>query len=465
MTTPLALNGNILSINVQIESGAQPTAAFNQPMILGTSTAIPSYSNSVTPRIRSYTGTAGMLTDGFTTNSPEYIAAEILLSQNPAPPIFWIGRQDLTSISTFVVDAAGTGYVVGDTLTVVQSGATFGVLQAATIGTNGTVLTANFVTQGTGYSDATGLTTTTSGAGTGCTISITAIGETPLQAATACRGAQSAWYGFSSTVASTGTDDADITALSLWATANWQTTRYYFRTADAGVLNGVSGNLGLTLNAAQYRGVGIYSTTQGGTAANNVYADVAVMGVEAGRATGLAGSYFSAMHKALVGVIPEPLSQTQYTNITNSFINIYADFGPYPLLEKGVTSDGNQIQLWLFAAMLVANMISEIMNVFATYPVIGQDDADEQILIHAANVGAQTTANTGFLVPGTWTGQTISGIIQTNTPLPAGYLNLAASYATQSSGARAAGSAMPIFTFANTAGAVQNLAVTVYLQL
>jgi hypothetical protein len=464
-TQPLSLNGNILSISVTVEAGAQPTANFNQPMVLGTSAVIPSYSTVSTPRIRSYTSANSMLPDGFTVNSPEFIAVGIAFQQNPAPPIVWVGRQDLTAIATYSIDAAGTGYAVGDTLTVVQSGASNGVLQVATIGAGGTVLTANFVTQGTGYAVAAGLATTTSGAGTGCTITIGTLGETPLEAAVACRGAQSAWYGFHSIVADAGTDDTDIEALANWATSNWQTTRYYFRTADASVLNGVAGNLGLTLNAASYRSVGIYSTTQSGAAPNNIYAAAGIMGIEAGYATGNAGSYFALMHKAIVGVTPEPLTQTQYTNITNSFVNVYGAFGAYKLVEKGMASDGTQSQVWLFAAMLVSSVTTEIMNVFTTNPVVAQDDDGEQLLLHGANVGAQPVADTGFLVPGTWTGQNVPNIITTGTPIPAGFLNIAQSFSAQTPAARAAGQAMPIFLFATTAGAVQNLAIQMFIQL
>jgi len=79
----------------------------------------------------------------------------------------------------------------------VQSGASLGQLAVATIGTGGTVTGLNKIigSQGTGYSVASALSTT-GGSGTGLEVDITAIGETKLDALTACRAASFAWWGF-----------------------------------------------------------------------------------------------------------------------------------------------------------------------------------------------------------------------------------------------------------------------------
>ena len=77
--------------------------------------------------------------------------------------------------------------------------------------------------QGTGYFPATGLSSTAAtGAGTGCTVNITGIGETPLQALTACRNVTPAWYGAmfvgpwgTTAAATTGTASSSSTALTV----------------------------------------------------------------------------------------------------------------------------------------------------------------------------------------------------------------------------------------------------------
>src|SRR6185312_6701081 len=137
------------------------------------------------PRIRKYlaaTYSTAMIADGFTSDDPEYICAQMYFSQSPQPQAIFIGRQDLTAISALnpTSGTAGTGYVVGDIITVTQSGASNGQARVSTIGAGGAVTALTIIVgqQGTGYSVATGLTTT-GGTGTGLEVDITAIGESP----------------------------------------------------------------------------------------------------------------------------------------------------------------------------------------------------------------------------------------------------------------------------------------------
>lgn len=72
------------------------------------------------------------------------------------------------AVRTVTVNARGTDYAVGDTLTV--GGGTGATFQVTSVGTSGEVLTLSKVAGGTGYDNATGAATTTDGAGTGCTL-------------------------------------------------------------------------------------------------------------------------------------------------------------------------------------------------------------------------------------------------------------------------------------------------------
>ncbi len=71
---------------------------------------------------------------------------------------------------------AGTGYVVGDQISIVQSGASGGTQIVTSIGSGGTVTGLGSNSNGTGYTTATGLSTT-GGSGTGLEVSITAAGN------------------------------------------------------------------------------------------------------------------------------------------------------------------------------------------------------------------------------------------------------------------------------------------------
>lgn len=90
---PDSLNLNrIVDVEVFISPAAAPRATFNQLLIIGTASVIPT-----AERLREYSSVAEMLEDGFTILDPEYIAANIYFNQSPSPDVVWIGRQDLAS--------------------------------------------------------------------------------------------------------------------------------------------------------------------------------------------------------------------------------------------------------------------------------------------------------------------------------------------------------------------------------
>ena len=132
-------------------------------------------------------------------------------------------------------------------------------------------------------------------------------------------------------------------------------------------------------------------------------------------------------------------------------------------------SNGAPSYLWLNLAMLVANLQIDVMNVLGSLPANPQTNIGEHMLLQGANQACSFMAGIGFLAPAVWQGAAVTVGSVTITPdssvIPMGYLNLAASYATQSSGDRAAGKAMPIYCLITTAGAVQSLVIGVYTQL
>ena len=98
-TLPLSLS-DIIEVNVSVAQPAIAPFAFNEGLMIGPSSVIPSYGPN--SRIRQYTDTDEMLTDGFTDTDPEYLAAVLYESQPSNPGDFWIGRQDGTAIATAV---------------------------------------------------------------------------------------------------------------------------------------------------------------------------------------------------------------------------------------------------------------------------------------------------------------------------------------------------------------------------
>jgi hypothetical protein len=461
MSSPATLPlSNIVNVTVLISPQAPAQPQFNQGLIVGNSGVIPS--SGANSRIRQYTGLAGMLTDGFTTSSPEYLAASLYFSQQPSPQFLWVGCQDPAGLNVVIPHSgnAGTGYQVGDVITPTQGSSSGGTLKVTTIGGGGAVTGLTLVTSGTGYSVATALATT-GGHGTGLEVDISSIGEPALQAVIACRAKSYAWYGFMVTDAA----DADHLALALWAQTASPYVVYFYNTADAAVLNNTGGNIAAVMQADNYnRAIGIYSTTQSGLFPNNTYASAAMLGTAMGLTTELANSYFTMKFKVLTGVGTEPLTQTQITSLEGLNINLYLDYAnAYTIFEQGVMANGQFFDEISNIDILVSNIQYGIMNLLTESPSVPQTDPGEAQLIHAVNQACETSRQVGFIAGGVWQGVQIVNL-QPGTTLPKGYLAQAYPYSTQSASDRAARKAMPIYLAIIESGAVHFVQVQIFVQ-
>ena len=94
--TTLNLN-QIIDVTVVVSPAAAPRASFNQMLIVGTTGLGIAIPITVEERLRQYTATADMLTDGFVITDSEYLAAVKYMGQSPAPDTFWIGVRDTSS--------------------------------------------------------------------------------------------------------------------------------------------------------------------------------------------------------------------------------------------------------------------------------------------------------------------------------------------------------------------------------
>lgn len=90
-TKTLSLN-DVVNVVVQVGPLSAPRNAFNLGLIIGAATIIP-----VADRVRLYTGTGAMLSDGFKSTDQEYIAAQLYFSQKPTPRRLLVGRMDKTA--------------------------------------------------------------------------------------------------------------------------------------------------------------------------------------------------------------------------------------------------------------------------------------------------------------------------------------------------------------------------------
>lgn len=458
-TLPLS---TVVDVVVLISPQAPATPTFNQGLIVGTSAVIGSVTGA-NPRVRQYTSLAEIAADGFGTNSPEYIAASIYFSQ-PGTTYLWIGRQDLTSIQTVSLGAVpGTGYAVNDLVTVVQGGASLGVVKVTAV--NAGVPTAVAPVdgmRGTGYAVANNLATTAlTGVGINLEIDILTIGETPLQAVQACRLAQPAWY----TVAALAAVDVDHIAIGEWAQAQTPQLVYFYTTSSAASLNGTTGNPFSVLKAATIsRAFGIYSTIQNGLAPNNIYAAVAAMGVAMGLNTGLANSYFTMKFKQLVGILTEPLTQAQISTIEGNNGNLYLSYAnAYNWIEQGVVADGQFFDEVLNLDMLASDIQYSCVDLLTANPVIKQNNAGQAQILNAVSGACARSAARGFISPGIWDGVQILKL-NPGDSIPNGYLAQSDSYVNQNKSDHALRKSMPVYVALIESGAVHSILIGVYVQ-
>lgn len=451
---------DIVDVVVMISPVAPSPPTFNIGCIIGPTAAIPA-----SQRTRQY-ATASlaqqMLTDGFLNSSPEYTEALLYAGQTPQAQYLIVGRQDLTSIANWALSSGtdGTGYIVGDVLTVVQGGASGGTIGVTAVNGSGAITAATLLTQGTGYAVASALGTT-GGHGTGATINISGIGDSALQAYEYCRASNSTWY--MGTVTSAVT--ADHEAIAAYVQAATPPSVYVYATQDATALSGASGNVFAYMLTNKYnRVLGFYATTQGGVYPNNVYIAGAVMGCAMGLNTGLANSYFQLWGKTLVGIAPEPLTQSQVNTIISNNGNMYLNYGnAYQLVLDGSMGDGQFFDEILNIDMISAFFQYNCMDIFVDNPAVPMTDPGETLLIHAVNNACQTMVGIGWIATGTWEGVTILNLTP-GTSLNGGYLAQAPAFSTQSAGNRAARQMMPIYVALIEAGAGQSLLIGAYVQ-
>lgn len=468
-TAPTLPLSDIVNVIVLVTPQAPAAPSYNQGLLVGPSTVIPA-----AQRVRKYTSINQMLTDGFNLSSPEVIAAALYFSQLVPAQSVLIGRQDLTSIQTWNLHsgAIGTGFVVGDLCGVIDGGASGAILKVTAINGSGAITAAQLIAPGTGYTVANNLALS-GGTGTGGAIDITAIGDTYLYAVSQCRVASNSWYGVMCCNATT----ADHEAIAPIVQALKPASAYIFSTADAAVLNNQTGNVLAILFAQNLsRTLGIYSTAQNGAFPNNLYSAAAVLGLAMGLNTGLVNSAYTLFGKTIVGVAPEPLTETQFENITAIGGNLYLNFGGnyqagtfvggYTIMTGGtMMAASTYFDQIINRDMLSSNIQFNVMNRLTELPKVAQTDPQQTVFIDAVNAAAEVAVGIGYIGSGgEWNGPTVLKLEDGDFIPSNGFVTQSPSYNTQSTSDRNARKAMPVYLSYIEAGAAQSITIGVYDQ-
>jgi hypothetical protein len=286
--------------------------------------------------------------------------------------------------------------------------------------------------------------------------------ETPLAAIEACREADPDWYVAICLAAVT----ADHKLIALWAQTAVPSTVYAYTTSDADVLAATASpaNLGLYLKNLDYnRIIGQYSTTQSAVYPNNIYAICGIIGYAMGKNTGLANSAYTLKFKEETGIAVEPLTRTQVLAIEGNNVNLYLSYGGlYNIFEQGKMANGQFFDEIINLDMLVNDIQLSVMDLLYGTTKVPQTDAGINQLVHVINEACESAVTRGFLAPGIWTGTPVLNL-NTDDPLPKGYLVQAQAIADQSSADRELRKSPSIYVCIKEAGAVHSLTLGIYV--
>lgn len=276
--------------------------------------------------------------------------------------------------------------------------------------------------------------------------------ETAVQAVSACREANSEWY----VCYVCGATKTEIVDIAKYIDSATPPSAYAYTTSDSDVLAKTPGNVIEALSkAGVHRTIGQYSKTD--------HAIMAIMGYAMGANTQTADSAYTLKFKSEVGVETEPLTNTELTILKNNNCNAYINRGSvYNLFEDGVMADGTPFDEVLNLDMLQNDLQAAVMNALQTSSKIPQTEAGMDNLLNRITEPLEKARRIGFISPGVWNTAPILSI-KTGDALPRGYVILSGPIDEQSQVDREARKAPPIYILAKLAGAIEFVAIRVYV--
>lgn len=345
----------IVTLTITRQTKSVSRAGFGTLMIMG-------LHKIYNDRVRAYTATADMLTDGFDSTDPEYLAATAFFSQNPNTGTVLIGRQQadqaVVTVATiendtlYTVTINGTPFAITSDSDATNLEIIAALKVAIDLGSEPVTITDN--TDGTMDVDptvaGTAFTITVVGTNLAITKPFTA-SETALVAYTAIKEENSDFYG----VAMTNRVQADVESIA--GQILTESRLFGTATSDAGTLATTLTDVGAVLNAANNeRTFVIYSATP------SVFPDVAWLSRQLSTDPGSSTWKF----KTLIGQTTDNLTSTQSTNATNKSVNTYEEVGGVDITLEGTVASGEFIDIirgidWLEARM-TERIFSRLVN-------------------------------------------------------------------------------------------------------
>lgn len=375
----------IITVNITRQTTAASRAGFGTMLILGAHAVF-------SERTRTYTSAADMLTDGFESTDPEYLAAAAAFSQNPKPTQVKIGRRqvDVVGISVdTVIDSTDYTVTIDGTPFVFASGVGATAISIAA----GLVALIDADASYTATDDLDGtFTVSHATAGTGFAVAVDANMSIEKPLATvdtvavdlaAVKNIDDDWYA----LVLTSHVQADVEAAAAWI----ETERKIFGTSssDADILDSAStADIAYVLNAAAYdRTFVLYSASE----AN--YPEAAWLGKQLPTDPGST----TWAYKTLSGVTYDALTTTQSTNARNKKCNTYESIGGVSITREGQMVSGEYIDIMRGVDWLQTRMTERIYTRLVNLPKVPFTDPGVAIIETDIRAQLDDGVSAGFL--------------------------------------------------------------------
>lgn len=372
---------------------------------------IPSYSATWATRTRTYNNLAGVATDFPVSTSPEYLAANAIFSQSPAPSQIMIGKflnlptktLSLTALTpttqllyTYTLQVRGQGFA-NQSVTFTSSGTPTDALWAAGIVTAlNAVPSKNFTAAGAASP------VTITGNTAGAWFSIECINATDMKISetqadagiaadlTAITAENPNWYGFGNTF------NSKLSGLAAAAYIEANNRLFICQSQDTSTVLTAVGNGDLidALKTALYtRSAGFYHPFP------SVFADFALLGKCLPYPPGSETWKF----KTLIGVSAVGLTSTQRTNIVARNANSYETVAGLNVTYNGMVASGNFIDITRGLDALTSDLLTSVFGTMVAAAKIPYTDAGIAMVETAVRGALKRGEDKGILTPGSTT--------------------------------------------------------------
>lgn len=400
----MAALDTLVSVNISQQTSTIPTASFSIPLIIGAT--VPTTGGV----LQAYTSPASMLTNGYTTSSPEYIRAIEMYEQSITPSEFYVGQRQnpTTQVDTFAVNNLVTGHAYSFNLN--------GVLVSYTSSggdTQQSILSALLADIATVFPLGAPVTGVVTGAGSGALLTLTSIaagaGVSYLSIDSdlthvntvpnygiandlaAFIAISNAWYG----IILCSNTDADI--LQLAAAVEPLVKTFYAVTEDSAVATSSTTDIASVMKGKGYKRTAlIYSP-----ASFNLGIEAAWVG---GQLPQTPGSNNWA-YQSLDGISPDNISDAQrailvgdpVAQIAGKNVNIYSTIGGVNITQMGTMIGGQYIDITIGIDWLQSTLQTNVFQALLQAAKIPYTDKGTTVLMSAVKAAIDQGVTNGLI--------------------------------------------------------------------